>query len=76
MSVQEIINRPSNSEYSVDELSFVVEEYIRDRKGVSVKIDFRNRAMIGIDYAAQVQMLLYSFEEAAHYFVTKYRSQS
>lgn len=44
MNLEEIINRPDDQQIAVQEAAFVIEQYIKERKGVDIKCtpDFAN----------------------------------
>ena len=39
MIVEEIVNRPNNSTFSTEEMQYVVQQYIIEKKGVNVDIN-------------------------------------
>lgn len=77
MDIQEIINRTS-APLEQGEMQFVVEQYIKDTKGVDVNIDLTKRIdrTYPPEYQTflaqqQLQMLLTAFERACFYFASK-----
>ena len=73
MNVEEIVKRPNGSEYSVEELAFVVEQYIFKLKGRVVKINLKkgirpNPFDVQLKYPRQVELLNMAFERAQYYF--------
>lgn len=73
MNLQEIINRPDGANFEVQELAFVVEKYIEQKKGREVRINltkglhprhpfFRNM------YYSQVKKLMVAYSVAESYF--------
>jgi hypothetical protein len=76
MNVEEICNRVNGSVFETEELIFVVEAYIKDRKGVNVNINLSrgNAAFNSIYshvYAQQIESLNGAFNVASRYFVGK-----
>jgi len=72
MSVDEIIRRENNT-FELDELKFVVQEYIYEKKGrrVTIGFDYQPFTLIPMLYAAQVNKLGDAFETAREYFLNK-----
>lgn len=76
MNVIEIVSRPSPQIVSQDEMEYVVEQYIKERKGADVKIDIekginRNSILARGLLLRQLKMLEQAFDEASSYFIQK-----
>ncbi len=76
MNLQEIINRPNNSTFETKELEFVVESYIKDKKGVDVSINITkgvpiNNMFTQHIFAAQVEKLNTAFDYAQKHYLNK-----
>jgi len=76
MSIQEIVNRPNNSTFETKELEFVVQSYIKDKKGVNVDINLSkgNPAFNDIYreiYYGNLQKLNTAFDYACKYYLNK-----
>ena len=73
MQLGEIINRPNRSLYEQGELIYVVQQYIKIRKGIDVKIDLLRGADIytpfgQMHYVTECQKLSQAFNFAAGWF--------
>jgi len=74
MNVQEIVSRGTGSHFSPNELMFVVEQYIKEKKGVEVKLNILKglnpRQRIGqFIYQQQITKLNDAFTKASEYFL-------
>lgn len=71
MNLKEIISR--HDRYPVDEMEmiFVVENYIKDRKGVNVNIDIRTNRN-EISYTFQIHKLINAYNYAKIYHNNKH----
>jgi hypothetical protein len=50
MNVIEILNRPSPSHYTVEELEFVIADYIFKKKGQRIKVNIYKNADLSMHY--------------------------
>lgn len=68
MDINEIIYK---SNLELDEVKYVVQEYIREKKGVIVRI----RLMLdeGLVNPFEFRLLFNAFDTAAHYFANKHK---
>lgn len=67
MTISDIIH--SNTILSEDHMAFVVEQYIKVRKGVSITINYKRFGVLwSIHYADEIQLLSQAYEIAAHWF--------
>lgn len=71
MNVYEIVNRkPMN--YQEGECAYVVEQYIKERKGKEVKIVLhKNNGMGLVSYPHHTDLLMRAFNYAQAYFLQK-----
>lgn len=80
-NLREIVERPNGSEYTTEEMQFVVERYIMSVKGKEVTINLGKNLnpkhpMATIVLKDQFEKLNYAFGDAQAYFVKYYNSQS
>ncbi len=76
MNILEIVKRKSGSKFRLEEVCFVVAEYIREKKGVNVDINleknFNRRSLsFSIMYQNQLKKLYDAFDIASEYFIKK-----
>lgn len=76
MNILEIVKRKSGSKFRLEEVCFVVAEYIREKKGVNVDINleknFNRRSLsFSIMYQNQLKKLYNAFDIASEYFIKK-----
>lgn len=78
MDVLEICKRETGSHFTIEEMEYVIEQYIKERKGVQVNIDtfrdYRDRrfTMVESMFAQRdLNMLHKAFDVAAEYFIDK-----
>ncbi len=76
MNILEIVKRKSGSKFRLEEVCFVVAEYIREKKGVNVDINleknFNRRSLsFSIMYQNQLKKLYNAFDIASDYFIQK-----
>ena len=77
MIVEEIVNRPNNSTFSTEEMQYVVQQYILEKKGVSVDINLgkqmkgQYKTIETIMYSHQLEKLNDAFNTSVGYFVKK-----
>lgn len=77
MDVMEICNRRTGSTFSIEEMEFVVGNYIREKKGREVKVNAlrdygRGFSMFDrILIARDVELLNKAFNSASEYFLNK-----
>ena len=76
MIVEEIINRKSPQYFEVEEKIFVVQQYINDRKNVSVNINLTKNFRDGnpfnkFNYLKQLEKLDSAFHDACKYYLNK-----
>lgn len=75
MDLEEIVHRPVTDVHTVEELSFVVERYILEKKNVHVQINLEKNLksvpqLFRIQmYGDQVTKLLKAFDVARNYFI-------
>lgn len=74
MVVEEIVNRPTSQPVDQSEMIYVVEQYIKDKKGVEVDINLlkginKKSPMASILLQEQLGMLVEAFEIARGYYV-------
>ena len=79
MDVTEIVNRESASEYATKELTYVVEQYIKEKKGVDVEINpfkhAKNSPFGGVIVQIAMQQLNHAYDVAAAYFLDKQKNK-
>ncbi len=76
MEINEIVSRNTGSNYTVDEMSYVVEQYIKEKKGVEVNINLEKNINTSTQhgqfaYLSQVSSLDNAFSYACKYFLRK-----
>lgn len=78
MNLKEITTRSTHSHFSEEEMKFVVENYIKDKKGASIKINLRKglnafpRVIRELMVAQQLNKLFEAFNVACNYYQIKY----
>ncbi len=77
MDLQEICTRPNNSEYTEEEMAFVVERYIMATKGQEVKVNIKKGIdpkdkMAPLRYLDQLKKLIAGFNDAEAYWKKHY----
>lgn len=77
MNILEIIKRKSGSKYQLAEVIHVVNDYIRQKRGVDVAINLeeglpqRNHPLFATLYTEQLRKLYNAFDIASDYFIKK-----
>lgn len=76
MNILEIAKRKSGSKFRLEEVCFVVAEYIREKKGRAVDINLerginRRSPLFSVVYQQQLQKLYNAFDIASDYFIQK-----
>lgn len=67
---------------SIDEMKFLVEQYVKDKKGRDVSINLEkyvsaSDGMIGrMSYGNQIELLVTAYNSASNYFCKKYEGES
>ncbi len=76
MNILEIVKRKSGSKFRLEEVCFVVAEYIKEKKGRTIEINLerglnRNNMVFSIMYQNQLKKLYDAFDIASEYFIKK-----
>lgn len=76
MNILEIVKRKSGSKFRLEEVCFVVAEYIKEKKGRTIEINLerglnRNNMVFSIMYQNQLKKLYDAFDIASEYFIQK-----
>ena len=76
MDVNEIINRKTGSNFETEDLIFVVEAYIKEKKDADVDINITKGLLQGhplthLALQAQLQKLSHAFNCASEYYLNK-----
>ena len=76
MNIFEIVGRKSGAKFTLNEVCFVVSEYIKDRKGFEVKINLEKRLdrrdlFFSSRYQNQLKKLYDAFDIASEYYIKK-----
>jgi hypothetical protein len=78
MDIKEIVFK---NELTQEEMEFVVEEFIYEKKNVRLKIDITNIPGLNqmpVDFQSlilqrSIQLLMFAYDVASHYFAQKYK---
>ena len=76
MKIKEIVNRPTGSSIQQEEMIYVVQSYIKEKKGIEVDINlFKNLdpnspffRMMGVQ---ELNKLVKAFDKAVEHFIKK-----
>jgi hypothetical protein len=76
MNILEIVKRKAGSKFQLEEVVFVVAEYIKEKKGVNVDINLekgvnRRSPLFSMMYQDQLKKLYDAFDIASDYFIKK-----
>lgn len=76
MNILEIVKRKTGSKFQLEEVVFVVAEYIKEKKGVNVDINLekgvnRRSPLFSMMYQDQLKKLYDAFDIASDYFIKK-----
>lgn len=76
MNIEDIIHKPSPARISIKEMTFVIEQYIKEKKGRDVTINLerglppRASLIFGHLYQSQLKKLNNAFSTASEYFIS------
>jgi hypothetical protein len=76
VNILEIVKRKTGSKFQLEEVVFVVAEYIKEKKGVNVDINLekgvnRRSPLFSMMYQDQLKKLYDAFDIASDYFIKK-----